>query len=166
MGYNTKPFLSNAPIYNQIPTVDERNKEINKIRKEAEAAHEQAQKHTKERIKGNINKYKEGDQVWINAEHLPIQYQNKKLSPKRIGLFKVLEAKGNGVYLLDLPKTWNNIHHVFNERKLTPYIETEEHGPNYLRPPPDLIEGEEEFEVEAIVNHRKHRNKPREFLIK
>ena len=28
------------------------------------------------------------------------------------------------------------------------------HGPNYSRPLPDLIEGEEEYEVEKVVNHR------------
>ena len=36
---------------------------------------------------------------------------------------------------------------------LTPYRETIEHGTNYTRPPPDLIEDAEEYEVETIVNH-------------
>jgi hypothetical protein len=31
-----------------------------------------------------------------------------------------------------------------------PYVETMEHGENYLRPPPDMIEGEEQYEVKAI----------------
>jgi len=33
-------------------------------------------------------------------------------------------------------------------------METPTHGPNFSRPPPELINGEEEFEVEAILNHR------------
>ena len=33
------------------------------------------------------------------------------------------------------------------------YKEMMEHGPNFLRPPPDLIDGEEEYEVEAILRH-------------
>ena len=36
----------------------------------------------------------------------------------------------------------------------TPYKENEVHGPNYLQPPPDLINGEEEYEVERILKHR------------
>jgi len=28
------------------------------------------------------------------------------------------------------------------------------HGPNYMRPPPDLIKGEEEYKVEAIITHQ------------
>jgi hypothetical protein len=31
-----------------------------------------------------------------------------------------------------------------------PYVKTVEHGENYSRPPPDMIEGEEQYEVEAI----------------
>ena len=42
-----------------------------------------------------------------------------------------------------------------NTQWLTPYHETEAHGPNFLWPPPDLVEDEEEYEVEAIVSHRK-----------
>jgi hypothetical protein len=37
---------------------------------------------------------------------------------------------------------------------LTPYHETKEHGMNFTRPPPDLIEGAEEFEVEKVLGHR------------
>ena len=39
--------------------------------------------------------------------------------------------------------------------------------PNYSRPPPDLIEGEEEYEVEKIVNHRHSgRSQTLQYLIK
>jgi Chromo (CHRromatin Organisation MOdifier) domain len=34
-----------------------------------------------------------------------------------------------------------------------PYTETQSHGPNFTRPPPDLIKGEEEYEVEQICAH-------------
>ncbi len=33
-----------------------------------------------------------------------------------------------------------------------PYKETVTYGSNYTRPPPDLINGEEEYEVERIIN--------------
>jgi hypothetical protein len=39
------------------------------------------------------------------------------------------------------------------------YKETEVHGPNFTFPSPDLIDGEEEFEIEAIISHRKLWNK-------
>ncbi len=53
-------------------------------------------------------------------------------------------------YQLKLPGTWK-IHNVFHASYLSPYRETPEHGPNYLEPPPDIIEGQPEWEIEAIV---------------
>ena len=34
-------------------------------------------------------------------------------------------------------------------------METEVHGNNYPRPPPDLLEGEEVYTVERILKHRR-----------
>ena len=36
-----------------------------------------------------------------------------------------------------------------------PFVETETHGTNYLNPLPDLIDGQEEHEVEAIIAHKR-----------
>jgi len=54
-------------------------------------------------------------------------------------------------YRLELPTQWS-IHPVFHTDLLTPYRETPTHGPNYERPPPDLVEGSEEYEVEKILD--------------
>jgi Chromo (CHRromatin Organisation MOdifier) domain len=48
---------------------------------------------------------------------------------------------------------------------LTPYKENKTHGANFLTPPSDLVEGQEEYEVEAIIAHKKHRRGYR-YLIK
>ena len=69
-------------------------------------------------------------------------------------------------YQLYLPVAWN-IHNVFHASLLSPYHEMDAHGPNYSRPPPDLIEGEEEYEVERIINHqRTGRARTLQYLIK
>ena len=41
---------------------------------------------------------------------------------------------------------------MFHANLIMPYKETVIHGPNYSRPPPDLIDGEEEFKVEQILD--------------
>jgi hypothetical protein len=47
------------------------------------------------------------------------------------------------------------IHNVFHIDLLTPYKETEQYGPAFIPPPPDLIDGHEEQEIEAILDVRR-----------
>jgi hypothetical protein len=54
---------------------------------------------------------------------------------------------------------------VFHVDLLTPYHETQEHGENYAQPPPELIDGEEEYQVEEIIDERTFRRK-KQYLIK
>jgi Chromo (CHRromatin Organisation MOdifier) domain len=44
---------------------------------------------------------------------------------------------------------------VFHASLLTPYKETEEHGDNFAQPPLELVDGQEEYEVEQIMNSRR-----------
>ena len=75
-----------------------------------------------------------------------------KLTPKCHGPFTIAKRVSPVAYQLKLPMAWT-IHDIFHASLLTPYHKTTEHGTNYTRPPPDLIEDAEEYEVEAIVNH-------------
>ena len=67
-------------------------------------------------------------------------------------------------YQLKLPERWK-IHLVFHACLLSPYRKTQEHGPGFSKPPPETVEGEEEFEVEAVTGHRK-RGKGYQYLVK
>ena len=58
-------------------------------------------------------------------------------------------------YCLKLP-TSLKIHDVFHVDLLTPYHETSKHGANYTQPPPELIDGEGEYQVEEIIDERTH----------
>jgi len=99
------------------------------------------------------DQYRAGEQVWLEATHLRLPYQTSKLNPKRYGPFLITEALSPVVFRLELPATWK-IHDVFHASLLSPYHETPSHGPNFSRPPPDLVNGEEEQEVERILDHR------------
>ena len=54
-------------------------------------------------------------------------------------------------YQLELLTQWM-IHPVFHTDLLMPYQETEIHGENFTRPAPELINGEEEYEIEHVIN--------------
>jgi hypothetical protein len=98
------------------------------------------------------NVFRLGQRVWLNAKNLRLPYSSVKLAPKHHGLFQITQVISPVAYKLTLPPQWT-IHPVFHASLLTPYVETKEHGENYSRPPPDLIEGEEQYEVEAIRSH-------------
>ena len=57
------------------------------------------------------------------------------------------------------------IHNVFHVDLLIPYSETEAYGESFSQPPPELIDGNEEYEVEDIITDRTKRRK-KQFLVK
>src|SRR6266403_3139988 len=106
------------------------------------------------------------EKVWLDASHLKLPHQKAKLTPKRLGPFKITQEISPVAYCLGLPPNWR-IHNVFHASLLTPYHEMTVHGPNFARPPPDLVDGEEEYEVKRIIAHRQFRRSKRlQYLIK
>jgi len=75
-----------------------------------------------------------------------------KLAPRRYRPFTVVAKILNVAYWLKLLEAWK-IHNVFHASLLIPYKETDRHGPNFLEPPSDLINGEEEWKIEKILGH-------------
>jgi hypothetical protein len=110
--------------------------------------------------------YKQGQCVWLEGKNLPLSHSTIKLSPKRYGPFIITKLISPVASQLSLPMLWN-IHPVFHNSLLTPFVETSAHSPNFTRPPPDLIDGEAEYEVEAIRSHRHFgKNKRLQYLLK
>jgi len=106
------------------------------------------------------------DQVWLELKHLALPHQSKKLAPKCVGPFCITRIISPVVFQLELLLSWR-IHDIFCTSLLMRYQETPMHRPNFSRPPPDLIEGEEEFEVEAIINHHLHGcQRQQQYLVK
>jgi hypothetical protein len=110
--------------------------------------------------------FKIGEKVWLEGRNLQTEQPTAKLAPKHHGPFSIKKVLSPITYQLTLPKTWK-IHDVFHVDLLTPYIETDFHGPNYTRPPPDLINDEEEYEVEQVLSSRHHgRGRKVQYLVK
>jgi hypothetical protein len=57
------------------------------------------------------------------------------------------------MYKLQFPPTWR-IHDVFHTHLLSSDQQTEAHGLSFLKPPPDIIDNEEEYGVDHIVSHK------------
>jgi Chromo (CHRromatin Organisation MOdifier) domain len=113
-----------------------------------------------------MSTWKMGQLVWLKGKNLPLPYGTAKLVPRRHSPFKIVKIVSPVAVRLELPAQWS-IHPVFHTSLIMPYTETLSHGPNFTQPPPDLINGEEEYEVEQIRAHRRWgRSKTLQYLIK
>ncbi|QRW03187.1 Retrotransposable element Tf2 protein [Ceratobasidium sp. AG-Ba] len=100
---------------------------------------------------------KVGDKVWLDARNIKTERPVAKLSAKKIGPYKVLKREGTHAFRLELPHTLR-VHPVFH----TSLISLKKEDP-FNRDPPQppaevTPEGEEEYEVEKILDSRKRRN--------
>ena len=75
---------------------------------------------------------------------------NRKLLPKWIGPFKIVQKVGPVSYELEMNPGWR-IHPVFHVSLLEPF---KSDGRIHPPPPPMELEGALEYEVEAILKHR------------
>jgi hypothetical protein len=137
----------------KYPSIEEKMETLFRNREEALAAHELARSRMIDRRKSTFVPFKKGDKVWLDSRNLKTIY-HKKMKPKREGPFPITEVLGPVTYRLKLPASWR-IHNVFHAALLRPYKENEVYGKNFTEPPPELVEGEEVYEVETILNHRK-----------
>jgi Chromo (CHRromatin Organisation MOdifier) domain len=154
-----------------VPEVDKWQEWLEHIWRRAQAAIKNAQKvliTRTERKKGQCHYrgHEEGAQVWLEGVHLKLTHPKAKLDTKRYGPFTITKVILPVVFQLDLPTQWK-IHNMFHASLLTPYKETEEHGCNYMQLVPELIEGEEEYEVEQVMNLRQWgRGKKLQYLLR
>jgi hypothetical protein len=54
---------------------------------------------------------------------------------------------------------------MFHASELSSYLETEIYGPNNTEPLPDIINGQEEYEIEAVLTHKRSVKGKHRFLM-
>ena len=96
-----------------------------------------------------------GDKVWLPSKHIITKRPYRKLDHKRLGPFEVLKAVGNLDYELILPPTMK-IHPVFHVSLLENAATDPLPGQHIVPPPPVIVDGEETWEVEEILDSRLH----------
>jgi RNase H-like domain found in reverse transcriptase/Integrase zinc binding domain/Chromo (CHRromatin Organisation MOdifier) domain len=139
--------------HTKFPTIKEKMKQIISNREEALAAHELARTRIANQRQSKFVPFEKGQKVWLDMRNLKMNH-HKKIAPKREGPFEIDEVLGPVTYWLKLPESWK-IHNVFHAALLWPYIENKVYGNNYPRQLPELLEGEEVYEVETILRHRR-----------
>ena len=102
--------------------------------------------------------YQAGDEVWLSTKNIRTQRPARKLDWKNLGPFKISKVVSKYAYQLELPPGMK-IHPVFHVSLLSP-VPQHPH-PDHIPPPapPIEVEGEEEYEVEEILDSKKFRNR-------
>ena len=112
--------------------------------------------------------FEKGEQVLLSTQHITLKHPGtRKLLPRWIGPFTILDRIGTLAYRLDLPESMSKIHAVFHVSKLKPYKAS---GRVQPPPVPIEIEGELEYEVERVLDKRvvkrRRRSDAVEYLVK
>jgi len=110
--------------------------------------------------------YQLGDMVYLDASDIQTTRPSHKLSHRCLGPFKVVKKVGNGAYRLELPPSMSRLHPVFNVVKLLPAPPDPIPGRRTAPPPlPEVVNGEEEWIVEEILD-TKMMNRKLRYLVK
>ena len=129
---------------------------MRKIQAEAKAVLRKAQEEMKkfaDRKRGKEEEYRVGDLVLLSTKDLKWQMKGRrseKLMECFVGPYKVKGIVSSNTIELELPKTIK-IHPVVNVSRVRLYKPQVE-GQKKTLPKPVIIEEEEEFEVEKILN--------------
>jgi len=136
---------------------------MKEIQEEAKTALGKAQEDMKkyaDKKRSDAEKYKVGDLVMLSTKDLKYQMvgrRTEKLTERFVGPYKVKEIISSNTVRLELPSTVR-IHSVVNVSRIRRYVGQVE-GQKKEQPAPVIIEGEEEWEVERILNKQRVRGK-------
>ncbi|KAF8755214.1 hypothetical protein RHS01_05561 [Rhizoctonia solani] len=154
--YGRNPVMNLSIVPANVPEADLVADTLAQEWQEAESA----LRMTKERMarpKGIILEYSMGKKVWLDGKNVGLRTNSNKLDPKQLGPFEVTEKISSHAYRLKIPDTLK-IHNVFYVGLLSKAHESPSQ-PFPERPPPETIEGEEEYKVEQIIDSKQQRGK-------
>jgi RNase H-like domain found in reverse transcriptase/Reverse transcriptase (RNA-dependent DNA polymerase)/Integrase zinc binding domain/Chromo (CHRromatin Organisation MOdifier) domain/Integrase core domain len=166
-GYNPEfELIEDSETESTVPAAQDRAKRIQEVRNSLtkryhEAAAIQAKYYNKLH---EPKKYNKGDLVLLSTKNLKQRRPSKKLSHKHAGPFRIVDVVGTQAYRLALPEHYR-IHPTFHVSLLEPYNRRPDGTEEDFLPPPTLIDQEEEYEVEEILEKRT-RKKVLQYLVK
>jgi len=143
-------------------------KRMKEVQEEVQAALKRSQEETKkyaDRKRSEAEEYRVGDWVLLSTKDLKFQMVGRrtdKLTERFVGPYKVKKVISVNAIELELSSTVK-IHLVVNVSRVHKY-RNQVKGQRKEMPQPVVIEGEEEWKVEKILNKRKVREKEK-FLV-
>ena len=166
--YGYRPdFTVPVGLPTNFPALNTRLQGLRDAQKDAEAAlrlEKRTMKDNFERGKPQPHTFTPGQRVWLSSKNITTSHPVRKLAPRQLGPYTVLERTGELTYRLDLPPSMRQ-HPTFHVDRLSPWSGNTVNGFSPPPPPPDHIDDIDEYEVETILDSRKYRNQY-QYLVK
>lgn len=157
------PVITPSSVASSVPAADSMTETIREVQEEIKASMRMSQDSEKDG-RADVT-FEAGDRVWHSAKHIGTQRPSKKLDWKRLGPYPVMERIGKTAFRLQLPKLMK-IHNVFHASLLSLHRPNTIPGRAFEEPPAvETKEGEEEYEVERILDARRFRRQL-QYLVK
>ena len=150
--YEFHPRLSISKVELENPAADSRAELLQKIRNEVSVSLETACI-TYGKTNYTPPQFAIGDRVWLLATNLQTSRPARKLEHKRLGPYQVLEQVSPVAFRLALPRSLK-IHNVFHTSLLSAYVPPTSAQTVATPPKPVTKDGEEEYEVEEVLDSR------------
>ena len=151
----TQKETSHVPAAQEM--IDSMATLLNAAKSNIQQAQQQQAKYANQRRRPQT--YKKGDQVLLSTANIALASQakrpSKKLQPKFIGPYTIMEQVSPVAYRLELP-IHLTIHPVFHVSVLRPYHTNDQLFPTRRPPAPNtvIVDGELEYEVDRILDKR------------
>ncbi|XP_077121832.1 uncharacterized protein LOC143776382 isoform X1 [Ranitomeya variabilis] len=159
---DTKDYVLSCEVSNSpVPAVEERLTAMRQnleVLKESLTTAQERYKRSADRFRKPAPMFKVGDSVWLATKNLKLNVPSQKLGQKFIGPFKINSIVSSVACRLKLPRTMK-VHPVFHVSLLKPVSPNTFQGRVVPPPQPVVIDGQEQFVVEEIIDSRVRRNR-------
>ncbi|KAF8751560.1 hypothetical protein RHS01_08341 [Rhizoctonia solani] len=152
-----EPSLTPSNIPTDVPEADDIASQMESQWREIEAALRQSKTRMTAGETGEPTSFEVGEEAWLDARNIKLKTLSPKLTEQRLGPFKITKKVSDRAYRLELPPSMR-IHDVFYVGLLSK-VKKDDKRAFKNQPPPVTVDGEEEYEVEGIVDMEKRNGK-------
>jgi hypothetical protein len=141
-----------------IPTVKARLSRLNEVQGEIKECLAAAQELMKTQFDWKVRttpRWEVGDEVWLNSRQIATTRPSPKLEHRWLGPFPIIGKVSNSTYRLTLPDSMQKVHPVFHVSVLCKNTPDSIEGQYHPPPDPIEVEGQEEWEVDNILDCRR-----------
>ena len=165
LGYQP-PLFPAKEVNLTVPAVQDHIQCCRKIWQDTHTARERTQEATRRSANRHRNPaptYQPGQSVWLSTKDIPLLTESRKLSPRYIGPFPILDIINPSAVKLALPDNMR-IHPTFHVSQLKPVSVSPLCPPSQPPPPARLIDDHPAFTVNRLLDVRR-RGRGLQFLV-